>query len=49
MPVKAILLMAIIVAGSGLIFLIVVGLQWWRAMKKDSYREMMYDDKERFS
>jgi hypothetical protein len=43
MSVKAILLMAIIVAGAGLVFLIIVGWQWWRAMSRaeDEWREDM--------
>ena len=43
MSIKTILLMAIIVAGSGLIFLIAVGFAWWRAIKESNYpyQEMM--------
>ena len=47
MPVKAILLAGIIAAGAGLLFLIIVGWQWWRVMKKDPYRDMLYDERKK--
>ena len=47
MPVKAILLAGIIAAGVGLLFLIIVGWQWWRAMKKDPYRDMLDDERKK--